>query len=635
MVSFRLSSFDPPTPVVASRRPPPQWRHYAWLGMPLVLSLSMIFGVAWFGAWALDGRQAFLATQQQWSRAEREAVAELRKYLIQGDEPALSTFRDKLRVPQLYQRAREALMAEPPDRTRARSALIEAGARADDVGAMVWLAANLRTMSPVAEAMQAWTEGDRMLGELQGLAESARQLRAATPGSSPPIATLSRVDQISARLGQLEQEVTGRIGDAAHQVNHWLFGATSLMVAIMLVGGLVGIRVLTARQWAAESESIRVSRRLEFATQGSNEGIWDWHLESHQVYWTPRVRDMMGFESDEAFAQFRIRDHLHPDDQARAKAVLREHLSGFSERLELDVRLRCKSGDYRWFRFKAMSIRDEASAPVRLLGTIADIHVSVVAEQALHQAWQHSRLVSGELELALRGADVALWSFEPDTGRILSHRGWDSLLGRDTMPPTFSGWLELTHPDDRSVRTQLLNEHLNNATEYYESEFRMLHADGHYLWVRSRGRGIARDARGRAMQYAGAVMDISLQVEAREVQRRQQEFLREMIQWVDFGVVMSDLDKVVYANRAFVDLVGFEMSAELTGLPLATFFQPDAREQARRDRERAATGQLIPMRVVRLRGRGGRTNEVVMNLSCVDWNGSPHFIATVAPLARH
>ncbi len=118
-----------------------------------------------------------------------------------------------------------------------------------------------------------------------------------------------------------------------------------------------------------------------------------------------------------------------------------------------------------------MALRDALNNPTQVLGTLSDINANVVAENALRDAWNESRQIAGELELALNGADVALWAYDPGTGNILHHKRWDSLLGRTSMPRTFAGWVQLTHPDDRAQRLRLLQDHLDGRTTYYESEF--------------------------------------------------------------------------------------------------------------------------------------------------------------------
>lgn len=386
---------------------------------------------------------------------------------------------------------------------------------------------------------------------------------------------------------------------------------------------------------AAKAAARRSAERLELATLGANDGIWEWQLGARQMFWTPRVPELIGYPPTADFTKYVLRENIHPQDKEKFDLGLKDHLAGMTQRLQIDLQFRCYDGNYRWFRMRGMAMRDTLNNPIRLLGTLSDINANVIAEQALREAWRESRLIAGELELALNGADVALWAFDPGTGNILHHKRWDSLLGRKSMPRTFNGWLQLTHPDDRAQRLRLLQDHLEARTAYYESEFRMQHDDGSWVWVRSRGRATVRDQQGKAIQYAGAVMNITAQVAAREVQLREQNFLRAMIEGVDLGVMISNFDQVVYANRSLAHLLGYENESALTGEPLSRLLPTSERAADLANRERAVQGTVIPVRVVTLKTHVQTRIKVVMNLSCVDWNGAPHFISTMAPLTEH
>ncbi|TKB32829.1 MAG: PAS domain S-box protein, partial [Nitrospira sp.] len=65
---------------------------------------------------------------------------------------------------------------------------------------------------------------------------------------------------------------------------------------------------------------------------------------------------------------------LHPDDKARMVQALQEHLDGRTPVKEIEVRLRHKSGDYRWFLDRGKIVaKDKDGSPTRMVGTITDI----------------------------------------------------------------------------------------------------------------------------------------------------------------------------------------------------------------------------------------------------------------------
>lgn len=602
---------------------------------PMALSLLILVLVNTLAIWVGNGGRGYVTGESVWSKARREATDHLRTYVESGDPVDYDEFVSQLSIPLNDRRARLALQQQPADETSARMALLSAENHEADIPPMIWLFKYTQFHPNIQGAIDVWSRGDEGIQTLRDIADEARAIYTGQGDRLRLTELKTRLNDVSHQIGQLEHEFLGQIGDATRDMARWHLLA-NLMVASLLLGtgAIITRRVLRQRR-LAEAAAKRSSERLELATTGASDGIWDWHVGKRQLYWTARVPELLGYANDEAFHRYQVLEQIHPADQQNARTSFRTHLVGLSERLQLDVRMRCHDGGYRWFRIRGMALRDSQNNPLRVLGTLSDIHASMLAQQALRSAWTQSQYIAGELELALNGADVALWAYEPQTGRILHHKRWDALLGRETMPPTFDGWLDITHPEDRHLRLRLLQDHLDSQTNYYESEFRMLHADGHWVWVRSRGRATARDAQGRALKYSGAVMNISAQVEAREVQKREQDFLRTMIQGVDLGVMIAGFDRVVFANRSLARMLECDHEDELENEALARLMPATERADDLVNRHKAAQGGVIPMRVVRLVTRSQRRIKVVMNLSCVDWNGEPHFISTVAPLAGH
>ncbi len=66
--------------------------------------------------------------------------------------------------------------------------------------------------------------------------------------------------------------------------------------------------------------------RLEWAVRGSTDGLGDWSLLTNEANWSPRMREMLGFEGDAA-DEFEnsfdaIQSRMHPDDRDRVIAEI-------------------------------------------------------------------------------------------------------------------------------------------------------------------------------------------------------------------------------------------------------------------------------------------------------------------------
>lgn len=114
------------------------------------------------------------------------------------------------------------------------------------------------------------------------------------------------------------------------------------------------------------------------------------------------------------------------------------------------------------------------------------------------------------LALALSGADLGLWDLHlPGDKRALNEQ-WCTMLGFTLQEIQSEGtrWQQRVHPDDWPVVSAALDAHLAGQTPAYEAEYRMRHKAGHWVWILSHGKVMARDSQGVALRMLGTHMNI-------------------------------------------------------------------------------------------------------------------------------
>ena len=142
-------------------------------------------------------------------------------------------------------------------------------------------------------------------------------------------------------------------------------------------------------QTEAALQALRTSEeRFALAVQGANDGIWDWDIQQDSLYWSPRMKELLGYADDELDVNFdTFEAALHPDDREHTKAIIEARLKD-GKLYAADHRLRTKSGEYRWFHVRGQVVSDEAGNPVRMIGSTADITGRKQAEERLHRTLQ-------------------------------------------------------------------------------------------------------------------------------------------------------------------------------------------------------------------------------------------------------
>lgn len=122
-------------------------------------------------------------------------------------------------------------------------------------------------------------------------------------------------------------------------------------------------------------ESLRESNeRYHLATEGSNDGIWDWDLRSNQLFVSQRLKEILGYASDEFDVQPEtVLELIHPDERESVQQAFEDHLSDKTPFLRQDCRLRRMDGIYVWFALRGIAVRKPGLAPHRIAGAVMDI----------------------------------------------------------------------------------------------------------------------------------------------------------------------------------------------------------------------------------------------------------------------
>ncbi len=148
--------------------------------------------------------------------------------------------------------------------------------------------------------------------------------------------------------------------------------AAARMVASQLAGPMANSQVYA--EYKRVEESVREAvQRLERALAGSEEGLWDWNISEGQVWWSPRLKEMIGVdEPDQAGVLRGLEARVHPGDRDRVFQCLTDHLE---RRAPFDVQYRVEtaSGEVRWLWDRGGAAWSETGAPVRMSGSVRDV----------------------------------------------------------------------------------------------------------------------------------------------------------------------------------------------------------------------------------------------------------------------
>ncbi len=149
------------------------------------------------------------------------------------------------------------------------------------------------------------------------------------------------------------------------------------------------LRDITARQ-QAETALHLSEERLQMALEASGDGLWDWNIETGEIYLSACYQEMLGYKPGELVLDLNLwTDMIHPDDQSWVWECLNAHLQDDSVPYTFDYRQRCKSGDWKWIaNYGKVVAYNSQGQPIRMIGTHKDISDRKQKEMVLREAME-------------------------------------------------------------------------------------------------------------------------------------------------------------------------------------------------------------------------------------------------------
>ncbi len=180
------------------------------------------------------------------------------------------------------------------------------------------------------------------------------------------------------------------------------------------------------------------------------------------------------------------------------------------------------------------------------------------------------------MELALRGADLGTWDWNLHTGDVTFNERWAEMLGYalEDIEPHQITWDKLIHPDDMPHVDEILNAHLQGKTYFFETEHRLRHKSGDWVWVLNRGRVIERDADGKPLRACGTHLDINDRKRAEAALLSEKLLSEEYINSLPGLFYVFDENRFVRWNKEWLRITGYS-DEELGAMYGTDFFEGD------------------------------------------------------------
>ncbi|MFH0823467.1 MAG: PAS domain S-box protein, partial [Pseudomonadota bacterium] len=223
------------------------------------------------------------------------------------------------------------------------------------------------------------------------------------------------------------------------------------------------------------------------------------------------------------------------------------------------------------------------------------------------------------LDIALMGAGLGIWEWDPRSDEVGFSRRWAEILG-------FSGaekrgntdgdghatlheitecrpWDQLLHEDDKPWVMAALREHLEGRGPATEVEHRMKTQSGVWKWVLTRGKMVTGRENGKTTRAVGTYLDISKRKAAEHDLERSKETVEALLNATNDYVFLMDVKgRFLAVNQSAAEKLGRHPN-ELIGKPASCFLPKRLVEEEMKMLDEVAASRRILVREEERKGR--------------------------------
>nr|WP_308796222.1 PAS domain-containing protein [Tolypothrix sp. FACHB-123] len=158
---------------------------------------------------------------------------------------------------------------------------------------------------------------------------------------------------------------------------------------------MIGVTLdLTARK-QAEQALQESEQRWQLALQGNNDGIWDWNVQTNEVFFSTPWKAMLGYQDHEIANNVEEwSKRVHPDDLDWVLQAIQDHFAKKTPYYITEHRVQCKDGSYKWILDRGQALWDNAGNVVRMVGSHTDVDDRKRAEEEIKRQNLRSQLFS-------------------------------------------------------------------------------------------------------------------------------------------------------------------------------------------------------------------------------------------------
>ena len=181
---------------------------------------------------------------------------------------------------------------------------------------------------------------------------------------------------------------------------------------------------------------------------------------------------------------------IHPDDYDRVMAAYQNAVVNRNAKYDIDYRLLMKSGEYRMCHAAGECVRRPNGIPEFFIGTFTDIQDQIDTKEVLEVSQRRQNAVEMMMLEGSWSMDLTKYAIDDIHSPMVFSDQFKKILGYRSsydFPDVMESWIVKIHPDDVQKASEAMAKQMSDPSgqTVFDMEYRILHSDGEYRWVRA------------------------------------------------------------------------------------------------------------------------------------------------------
>ncbi|MEG3937080.1 PAS domain S-box protein [Microcoleus sp. S36b_A3] len=304
------------------------------------------------------------------------------------------------------------------------------------------------------------------------------------------------------------------------------------------------------------AQLMQSEERWQLALKGNNDGIWDWNLQTGEIFLSNRFKEITGYQHRPNLDYFdEWNRDTHPDDLALVMQAFQDHLDRKTPHYIVEYRLWCYNSSYKWILSRGQALWDENEKAIRIVGSITDITERKQAEEALRLSEAKFQKLSANLpgmiyQCLLRPDGSVSFPYMSLASREMFELEAEAVVQNSAL------LVDLVHPDDRQNYYESIGVSAQSL-QPWQWEGRLVLPSGKIRWFQTNSRPEAKE--NGDILWDGITIDVTDRKQAELALQESQQFIQKVADATPGILYLYDLEEQrnIYSNNSLLALLGY------------------------------------------------------------------------------